>query len=80
MKTQVKQWGNNAIVCIPQSLLKGVGLEVDSHIEIRIVNGRLVIDPVKTSEYTLDTLLAGITAENLHGEADSGKPTGREVV
>lgn len=79
MKAQVKQWGNNAIVCIPKPLLKGVGLEVDSHIEIRIVDGRLVIDPVKASEFILDTLLAGITAENLHAEVDFDKPTGREV-
>lgn len=79
MKTRVKQWGNNAIVCIPKSLLEEAGLEVDSPIKICIMDGRLVIDPVKASEYTLDTLLAGITAENLHSEVDFDKPTGREV-
>lgn len=79
MKAYIKHWGKSAVVRIPKSLLREVGLEIDSPIEIRIVDGRLVIDQVEESEYTLDTLLAGITAENLHGEVDFGMPTGREV-
>ena len=80
MKTQVKQWGNSAVVRIPKPLLKGVGLEVDSPIEINVVDGQLVIDPVKEHEYSLDALLSGITPENLHAEVDTGKPVGREVI
>jgi antitoxin MazE len=79
MKTQVKQWGNSAVVRIPKPLLKGVGLEIDSPIEISVVDGHLVIDPVREGEYTLDALLAGITPENLHNEANFGMPVGREV-
>lgn len=80
MKAHVKQWGKSAVVRIPKPLLKEVGLEVDSPIEIRVVDGRLVIDPVEESEYTLDTLIARITTENVHDEVDFGMPTGREVV
>jgi antitoxin MazE len=79
MRTQVKQWGNSAVVRIPKPLLKSAGLEVDSPIEINVVDGQLVIDPVKVGEYALDDLLAGITPENVHGEVDFGKPEGREV-
>lgn len=79
MRTQVKQWGNSAVVRIPKPLLKGAGLEVDSPIEISVVDGHLVIDLVKEGEYTLDALLAGVTPENLHAEVEFGKPVGREV-
>lgn len=51
MKTRVKRWGNSAVVRIPKPLLQGVGLEVDSPIEIGVVNGRLVIESVKGGEH-----------------------------
>lgn len=72
-------WVNSAAIRIPKPLLKEVGLEVYSSIEIRAVGKRLVIDPLRGSEYTLDTLLAGITAENLHNALDFGKPSDIEV-
>ncbi len=79
MRTQVKQWGNSAVVRIPKPLLKGAGLAVDSPIEINVVDGHLVIDPVKEGEYSLDALLAGVTHKNLHTEVDFGGPVGHEV-
>jgi antitoxin MazE len=31
-------------------------------------------------EYPLNELLSGITAKNLHGEADFGEPVGKELL
>lgn len=70
MKTNVQEWDNSTVVCIQKSLLKEVGLEVDSIIEINVVAGRLVIVPVKEGMYSLDSLLAGVTPENRYTEID----------
>ena len=79
MKTQIKKWGNSAVVRIPKPLLKGVDLEIESLIDLSIVNGRLVIEPISDEEFTLDALLAGITPDNVHDEVDFGEPVGNEL-
>ena len=79
MKTQIKKWGNSAVVRIPKPLLQGVDLEIESLVDLSIVNGRLVIEPISGEEFTLDALLAGITPDNIHDEVDFGEPVGNEV-
>ena len=79
MKTQIKKWGNSAVVRIPKPLLQGVDLEIESPVDLSIVNGRLVIEPISDEEFTLDALLAGITPDNVHDEVDFGEPVGNEV-
>lgn len=80
MKTQVKQWGNSAVVRIPKPLLEDAGLAVDSPIEIKIVDGQLVVEPLKEGQYSLESLLEGVTPDNLHDEVDAGKPVGKEAL
>jgi antitoxin MazE len=47
-------------------------------VDVRAENGRIVIEPVYPSEIDLDSLVAGITPENLHSEADFGAAVGKE--
>jgi len=79
MKTQIKKWGNSAAVRIPKPLLQGVDLEIESPVELSIVNGRLVVEPIKEQGFTLDALLSGITPDNVHDEVDFGEPVGKEA-
>jgi antitoxin MazE len=37
------------------------------------------INARKRRRYTLEQLVAAITAENLHGETDWGEPVGEEI-
>ena len=46
-------------------------------LDVSLVDGGLVLKRRKAS-YTLDDLVAGITAENVHGETDWGPAVGRE--
>lgn len=80
MKSQIKQWGNSAVVRIPKPLLKGAGLEVGSPVAISVIGGCLIVEPVKEGQYRLDALLAGVTPENLHSAVDSSKPVGKEII
>ena len=42
--------------------------------------GRLIIQAVRPDRYDLDQLLAGVTPDNLHDEADFGNPVGKELL
>lgn len=80
MRATVKKWGNSAAVRMPASVMHEARLEVDQPVEIRVENGRVVIEPLATPEFTLDALLAGVTRDNLHEEADFGGAIGREAM
>ncbi len=79
MKIKVQRWGNSLAVRIPKSFAEEVGLSDDSAVEMRLVEGGLLVEPAASSTMTLDELLEGITADNLHGEVDTGPARGTEV-
>ena len=78
MRVTVKKWGNSASVRIPSSVMTAAKVKLEQVVEIREERGRIVIEPVRVPTYDLDTLLAGITDENRHGETDFGRPVGKE--
>lgn len=78
MRATVKKWGNSAAVRMPAAVMEEAKLEIDQAVEVRVEEGRVVIEPVAAPEFTLDALLAGVTRDNLHGEEDFGPPVGRE--
>jgi antitoxin MazE len=79
MQVAVKKWGNSASVRIPAAILEATRLQVDDMVEIREEEGRIVIEPLHPQAYDLDQLLAGITADNQHGEFDFGPAVGKEA-
>jgi antitoxin MazE len=74
----VKKWGNSASVRIPPDIMEAVHLKVDEAVDVREEGGRIVIEPVRSSEYDLEQLLAAITPENQHAEVDFGGPVGKD--
>ena len=77
MQVSVKKWGNSASVRIPAAILQAARLQLDDLVEIREEEGRIVIEPLRPEAYDLDDLLAGITADNQHGEVDFGPAVGK---
>lgn len=75
----VKKWGNSAAVRIPAPILQAAGIRLEQPVDVRAEDGRIVIAPLPM-RYDLNALIAGITAENCHEEADFGPPFGREQV
>ena len=80
MRVIVKKWGNSASVRIPAGIMEAAHLRLDEAVDVREEGGRIVIEPIRPSEYDLAQLLAGITPENLHGEVDFGAPAGKEIL
>lgn len=79
MQTKVQMWGNSLALRIPKFFAVEIGLENEAAVDLSLVEGVLMVKPVRPSQFTLDELLAGITEQNLHGEIDSGEPVGKEV-
>ncbi len=79
MEILIKKWGNSASVRIPAAIMSAARLELDASVDVREEDGRIVIEPVREAEYDLDRLLAGVTPDNLHSEADFGAAVGKEA-
>jgi antitoxin MazE len=80
MQVMVKKWGNSASVRIPAAVMAAARLHLDETVDVREEGGRIVIEPVRPSEFELATLLAGITPDNVHGEVGFGPAVGKEAL
>lgn len=78
MRVLVKKWGNSASVRIPAAVMAASHLSVDQTVDVREEGGRIVIEPVREDEL-VETLIAGITPDNLHGDVSLGPAVGKEA-
>ena len=79
MRTRIQKWGDGVAIAIPESLAADFGLSEDLWIELRPRSGRLEIVPVSSESSDLTRMLARVTDENLHHEADTGASVGNEA-
>ncbi len=83
MNAEIKRWGNSAAIRIPAQLIRALGLSVDNPVDMRLEDGRIVIEPIQTPEYRLESLLEASTVEQFALEGDDREwldapPMGRE--
>ena len=78
MKLKIQKWGNSLALRIPKALAIEANVESGSTVDLSLSNGELRIKPIEDREYTLEELLSGITAENIHDEVSMGIPQGKE--
>ena len=64
---------------IPDSLANQLGLEPDAPVALSRRGTELILTPLNQKRLTLEDLLSQVTADNLHGEVDTGPAVGREV-
>jgi antitoxin MazE len=79
MRTRVQKWGNSLAVRIPKSFAEEAGLRADAAVELSLVEGALVVQPIAHQPVTLEQLLRGVTDDNLPGGWDTGPAVGKEV-
>lgn len=79
MKTQVRKWGNSLALRIPKLVAEDLGVEQGSSVELRVEDGRLLVQPSTDPSCELGALLAAITPGNLHTETDFGPAVGKEA-
>ncbi|PKN12281.1 MAG: AbrB/MazE/SpoVT family DNA-binding domain-containing protein [Deltaproteobacteria bacterium HGW-Deltaproteobacteria-4] len=78
MFAKAQKWGNSLAVRLPKGLAEECGIEADSSIEIVREDNLIIIKSARKEGLSLDSLLAGVTTENLHAEVATGKSVGRE--
>ena len=79
MRLQVKKWGNSASVRIPASIMAAASMRIDQTVDIREDGGRIVIEPVRKPEHTLEELLEGMDLDTFPDLVDYGPPVGKEI-
>lgn len=82
MRMTVKKWGNSAAVRIPAAIMEVARIAIDQPVDVRLENGRIVIEPILDDGLAgddLETLLAGVTDENRHDPVDFGPAAGKEA-
>ena len=79
MRTRIEKWGNSLGLRIPKSCATEAGVEAGSVVDVPVENGELVVKPARRPHYGLDELLDRVSAENVHGEVETGGAVGREV-
>lgn len=72
MRGVIRKWGNSAAIRLPSSMLKSLRVGIDDLMEMRVERGNLVLQPVRSQEFTLTQLLGGIKQANTHAEIDFG--------
>lgn len=76
MRTVVQKWGNSLGVRLPSAYARGLGLESGSTVDIREVDGTLVLRPHRER---LEDLLEGVRPDNLPAEELVDRPRGAEA-
>jgi antitoxin MazE len=78
VRVKLVRWGNSNAVRLPKAVLDKANVHEGEELEVRVEKGRIALCPTK-NKVTLDSLVAGITKENLHGEQEWGKAVGKEA-
>ena len=79
MKATIQKWGNSLALRIPKSFATHSRIQQGSVVDLSLDNGRMIVEPTREEEYSLQDLLARVTKKNLHAEVDFGAPIGKEV-
>ena len=79
MLIKVQKWGNSLALRIPKAFAVSAHLEKDSVVDLSFVDGEIVVKPVISPVWTLEMLLDGITAENIHEEFSTSSVIGNEI-
>jgi antitoxin MazE len=81
MHTEIKKWGNSAVVRLPAALLAELKLEVGSSVDLTVDDIGFRIVPTSAKPvFKLEDLLAEITPDNRHDQIEWGSSVGREVI
>jgi antitoxin MazE len=72
MKVKIQKNGDDLVLRIPATLVADLNIRQGSVVEVSFKRNRLVINSSAETDYTLEELLAGVTARNLHAEIPTG--------
>ena len=77
MEIRFAKWGNSVALRIPSKVAEALGIAPGSVADLDLKRDKLIITP-RRHAYSLDDLVSGITADNLHQEIQTGRTVGVE--
>ena len=80
MTSRVQKWGNSLALRLPKALADDLKLKQGCPVELRGVDGKLVVEPHRPPQYKLKDLLKKVSRQNLHDEFKTGRPVGKETL
>jgi antitoxin ChpS len=82
--THLRKVGGSIMLAVPSPLLKSLGLQPGTPVDVAVENGRLVVAPRTRPRYTLAELLAQCKPDKARSRQDrewtGGGPAGRELI
>lgn len=79
MQAKALKWGNSLAVRLPKAIARECGIEENTPVEIARSDNKIIVRPLKQG-YSLESLLAHVTPDNMHSEAEFGRPAGKELL
>ena len=79
MEIRVEAWGDGVGLRIPSDLAAQIGLKLGSTVDVTSRGEELVVSVPSRARSRLETVVDGISEDDLHGEVDVGPPVGRET-
>ena len=80
MQAIIKKWGNSPALRLSSSIMELAHLTLDQSVNINVLKGKIIIEPIVSKNTRLDDLLAGITPDNIHAEESFGGRVGKEIL
>ena len=74
----LQKWGNGTGVRIPKKVVQAAKLHINQPLSVVLQDDSIVLTPVKDSELTLESMLRGVTPDQVSGELDWGEDVGAE--
>jgi len=78
MFVTIQKWGNSKAIRLPKAILEMVFLKENDRVQIKVVDGNLLLIPTK-KRLSLKERIAGYQAAHQGHEWYTGEPTGKEV-
>jgi antitoxin MazE len=63
MRSAVKKWGNSPSIRIPAPVMAELGLRLDQPVDVRVEQGRLVIEPLPEGDDGVLSAVSGTLGE-----------------
>jgi len=79
MVTKIKSWGNSLGLRISKKLAKDLHLKDGSHVNVEIQNGKIIITPKESPDYSLEELLEGMEEHGVMQQYIQKEPVGAEI-
>lgn len=80
----IRKSGNASIVSLPKLLLEQIGVSVGDSFNATLQDGKIILEPSKVKELTLEQILEGITPETYQTAEDQDwmhmRPVGKELL